>query len=69
MDLGDSPDEFGRSEYLVGGGVDDGIPFHVHLIDLAPLAGPVLIPVGFRDESTYADNARKLLGDDLEMKM
>ena len=39
----DGLDQFVGLEDLVGRRFNDGLPVHLHIVNLAPLAGPVLI--------------------------
>ena len=66
VDFRDGINESVRLENLVGSGLDDYLPVHVHVPDASALTGPVFSHVGFRSEMADADDAGGFLIADLD---
>ena len=56
-DFRDGVDEGIGLEYLVGGGIHDGFPAHIHIVGLTALAGPVGICIRVGSICAYTDDA------------
>ena len=66
VDFRDGINESVRLENLVGSGLDDYLPVHVHVPDASALTGPVFSHVGFGSEMADADDAGGFLIADLD---